>query len=66
MAKLNYERDVKPLARHIDSLYDKSVAIRNVVDGWCLFIDNNQIYCGTLRECFCYLKGMEKVLKSKG
>lgn len=75
MAKLNYERDVKPL---IKTLQDQFKAARgaHLIMGVSpdniskytvsqLWLNGNKkdVLCeGTLRECYCFLKGMAEFL----
>jgi len=65
MAKLNYERDVKPLAKSIELSYGIKVTVREVVSGWSLYINDGLVYSGTLRECYCFVMGMQNILELK-
>ena len=62
MAKLNYDRDVKPLVKAVKASCGEEIKIRNLVDKWQLHIGETQVYEGTLREVYCYLLGMQYAL----
>lgn len=64
MAKLNYDRDVKPLMREVDAKIDAKLSIRNVDTKWLLYMNQDNAYEGTLREVYCYLLGMQKMLEN--
>ena len=64
MAKLNYDRDVKPLMREVDAKIDAKLSIRNVDIKWLLYMNQDNVYEGTLREVYCYLLGMQKMLEN--
>lgn len=63
MAKLNYDRDVRPLMKLVDAKVDAKLSIRNVDIKWMLYMDAEMVYEGTLREVYCYLLGMHKILE---
>lgn len=63
MAKLNYDRDVKGLVVKLKKLYDGKVELKSKVDKYVLIIDDETVSDGTLREAYCYILGMLKVLE---
>jgi hypothetical protein len=63
MAKLNYDRDVKTLLNQVQKLYSgEKLTIKNPTEKWVLYIGADEACNGTLREIFCYLQGMLRVL----
>ena len=65
MAKLNYDRDVKPIIRELNTIksWDSTWKLRNNADAsWTLYCETsdgqNEIYTGTLRECYCLAYGI--------
>lgn len=65
MAKLNYDRDVRPLMKEVDAKVDPKLSIRNVDIKWLLYMDQEMVYEGTLREVYCYLLGMQRILDAE-
>ena len=63
MAKLNYDRDVKPVAVKLKKLYDGKVELKSKVDKYVLLVDEEVVSDGTLREAYCYMLGMLKILE---
>lgn len=68
MAKLNYDRDVKGLEKSVNTDYqklcNKEVKVHEGIDKWELWIGGENTYIGTLREVYCQLLGMSRVLKN--
>ena len=64
MAKLNYDKDVKNLVNRVNELIEGKVEIRSKVDTWVLLCNKAAVYEGTLREIYCYLKGMLLILEA--
>lgn len=66
MAKLNYEKDVRPLVAELQRQFfaarNKKIIVKNQNEKWQLYFDTDQIYDGTLREVYCYLTGMSEFL----
>ena len=62
MAKLNYNRDVRPIVASLNQMAEFKGAWKvrgNADNSWTLYFeddkDRKDIYSGTLRECYCYV-----------
>ena len=74
MAKLNYERDVRPLAKKLQSQFKAARGAELSIGAspddatkWAVYQKwtngNKDVICeGTLRECYCFLNGMAEFL----
>ena len=59
MAKLSFERDLKPLLKEVNGIYEEEFKMRDIDSGtWRIMADGELIIEGTLRECYCFLKGI--------
>ena len=67
MAKLSYEKDVKPLAELLQVDFNKKRDGKIQIDSsgayWGLKLGGKDVYNGTLREVYCYLLGMQEFIK---
>lgn len=74
MAKLNYDRDVRPLVKKMQSQFKAARGAELIVGSssddptkWAVYQKwsngNKDVLCdGTLRECYCFLNGMAEFL----
>lgn len=70
MAKLNYDRDVKTLVNKLQDSYKNSTGyklqVREAADKWVVNSINNsasaELCRGTLRECYCFLLGIQEII----
>ena len=66
MVRLSYQKDVIPLVKKLQPKYSKEgggkLTLVNLGVNYSLSDNGVEICIGTLRECFYFLKGMERLL----
>lgn len=68
--RLNYDRDVKPLVNKLQKPFEEAkgskLQMRSTNDKWYIYrvrhYGQDELCSGTLRECYCFLLGMEEIL----
>ncbi|MBR1453150.1 MAG: hypothetical protein IJ593_00670 [Lachnospiraceae bacterium] len=63
MSKLNYDRDVAPSVKHLNTISKHKFKIKSNGDKWELYKNDDILYTGTLRECYCIVFGETDALE---